>query len=451
MPDSPHRARAAVILAAGKSTRMKSTMSKVLHPLAGRPLIEWVRASAIQAGCDRIICVVGEANADVRAKAEALGMEIAVQEPQNGTGHAVLCAKRAIGDFDGDIAILFADTPLIRHQTLLSVFDALKVTDVAVLGFEAEEPGAYGRLIEKDGRLTKIVEAKDASPDELDVTLCNSGVLAASRDRLFSALDQVTNDNAKGEYYLTDVVDIMCRDGGSAKAVRGDEGEMLGVNSRADLASAHAAFQANMRRMALEDGVTLRDPDTVYFSYDTVLERDCVIGEHVVFGPGVTVKAHATIHPFSHVEGALVGEGASVGPFARLRPGAELGPEAFVGNFVEVKNTKMGRGAKASHLTYLGDAEIGERVNIGAGTVTCNYDGYFKHKTIIGDGAFIGTHTSLVAPVTVGKQSFTATGTVVTKDVPDDALMVARAEPVIKLGWAKRFHETMRKKKASKS
>lgn len=451
MPDSPHRARAAVILAAGKSTRMKSTMSKVLHPLAGRPLIEWVRASAIQAGCDRIICVVGEANADVRAKAEALGMEIAVQEPQNGTGHAVLCAKRAIGDFDGDIAILFADTPLIRHQTLLSVFDALKVTDVAVLGFEAEEPGAYGRLIEKDGRLTKIVEAKDASPDELDVTLCNSGVLAASRDRLFSALDQVTNDNAKGEYYLTDVVDIMCRDGGSAKAVRGDEGEMLGVNSRADLASAHAAFQANMRRMALEDGVTLRDPDTVYFSYDTVLERDCVIGEHVVFGPGVTVKAHATIHPFSHVEGALVGEGASVGPFARLRPGAELGPEAFVGNFVEVKNTKMGRGAKASHLTYLGDAEIGERANIGAGTVTCNYDGYFKHKTIIGDGAFIGTHTSLVAPVTVGKQSFTATGTVVTKDVPDDAMMVARAEPVIKLGWAKRFHETMRKKKASKS
>lgn len=451
MPDTDRRPRAAIILAAGKSTRMKSSMSKVLHPLANRPLIEWVRASAIEAGCDRIICVVGEANADVRAKAEALGMEIAVQEPQVGTGHAVICAKEAIGTFDGDIAILFADTPLIQAQTLLSVFDALDETDVAVLGFEAKDPGAYGRLIEADGQLTAIVEAKEATPEQLAVTLCNSGVLAAKCETLFGALDQVTNDNAKGEYYLTDVVDIICKDGGRAKAVRGDEGEMLGINSRVDLAAAHKAFQANMRRMALEDGVTLRDPETVYFSYDTVLERDCVIGEHVVFGPGVTVKSHATIHPFSHIEGAYVGEGASVGPFARLRPGAELGPDSFIGNFVEVKKTKLGRGSKASHLTYLGDADIGEGVNIGAGTVTCNYDGYFKHKTVIGNGAFIGTHTSLVAPVTVGEKAFTATGAVVTRDVPDDALFVGRADPVIKPGWAARFHAAMKKKKASKS
>lgn len=448
MTDKRTRPRAAIILAAGKSTRMKSDKSKVLHDLAGRRLIEWVRACAVDAGCERIICVVGDANADVRDAAEALSMEIAVQEPQMGTGHAVDCARNAIGaDYDGDVAVLFADTPLITTQTLHTVFEALASSDVAVLGFEAKEPGSYGRLIERDGTLEKIVEAKEASVEELAVTLCNSGVLAAQSGRLFSALKHITNKNAKGEYYLTDVIEIMRKDGGRAIAVRGDEGEMLGVNSRVDLAAAHTSFQANMRRIALEDGVTMRDPATVYFSYDTVIERDAVISENVVFGPGVTVKSGATIHPFCHIEGAVVGEGASVGPFARLRPGTELGPETFIGNFVEVKKTKMGRGSKASHLTYLGDAEIGEGSNIGAGTVTCNYDGFFKHKTTIGDGVFIGTHTSLVAPVTIGDGGFTATGAVVTKNVPADALAIARVEQINKLDWAARFRAAMRKRK----
>lgn len=448
MTDRPSRPRAAIILAAGRSTRMKSTKSKVLHDLAGLKLIEWVRTCAVEAGCERIICVVGDANQDVREAAEALSMEIAVQEPQQGTGHAVDCAKQAVGDFDGDVAVLFADTPLITTHTLNSVFDALAEADVAVLGFDAKVPGAYGRLIERNGKLEKIVEAREASVEELAVTLCNSGVLASQSGRLFQALEHVTNENAKGEYYLTDVIEIMRKGGGRAIAVRGDEGEMLGVNSRVDLAAANQSFQSHMRRMALEDGVTLRDPDTVYFSYDTVLERDSVIGENVVFGPGVTVKSGATIHPFCHIEGAIVGEGASVGPFARLRPGTDLGPDSFIGNFVEVKNTKMGRGSKASHLTYLGDADIGAGSNIGAGTVTCNYDGFFKHKTTIGEGVFIGTHTSLVAPVTIGDGGFTATGAVVTKNVPADALAIARVDQVNKLGWAARFREAMSKRKA---
>lgn len=447
VPHANKRPRAAIILAAGKSTRMKSSKSKVLHDLAGRRLIEWARACAVEAGCERIICVVGDANVDVRDAAEALSMEIAVQEPQMGTGHAVDCAKAAIGDYDGDIAVLFADTPLITTVTLNSVFEALSDADVAVLGFDAKVPGSYGRLIEASGQLDKIVEAKEASAAELAVTLCNSGVLASQSGRLFEALKQVTNENAKGEYYLTDVIEIMRKSGGRATVVRGDEGEMLGVNSRVDLAAAHKAFQANMRTMALEDGVTMRDPDTVYFSYDTVIERDAVIGEHVVFGPGVTVKSGATIQAFCHVEGAVIGEGASVGPFARLRPGTELGPDSFIGNFVEVKKTKMGRGSKASHLTYLGDAEIGDGSNIGAGTVTCNYDGFFKHKTVIGDGVFIGTHTSLVAPVTIGDGGFTATGAVVTKNVPADALAISRVPQTNKLGWAARFRDAMTKRK----
>jgi bifunctional UDP-N-acetylglucosamine pyrophosphorylase/glucosamine-1-phosphate N-acetyltransferase len=441
--------RAAIILAAGKSTRMKSAKSKVLHELAGKPLLAWVSDAARAAGCERIICVVGEANNDVRDMAEQLGLEIAVQEPQLGTGHAVLCAKTAMGDYAGHVAVLFADTPLIEVDTLCAVYDALDKADVAVLGFEAEDPGAYGRLIEAEGGLQKIVEAKEASPEELAVTLCNSGVLAARADRLFDALDKVTNENAKGEYYLTDVVEIMRASGGQAGVVRGEECEMLGVNSRVDLAAANRAFQAKKRDAVLASGVTLRDPDTVIFSHDTHIENDVVIGENVVFGPGVTVKSGAVIHPFSHIEGATIGAGASVGPFARLRPGAELGPDSFVGNFVEVKKTKMGRGSKASHLTYLGDAEIGENSNIGAGTVTCNYDGFFKHKTIIGDGAFIGTHTSLIAPVRVGDGGFTATGAVITKDVPEDALAISRVDQVNKQGWAARFRAAMQKRKSS--
>ena len=443
-----HRPRAAVILAAGKSTRMKSAKSKVLHELAGRPLLGWVYAAAKTQGCERMICVVGEANADVRAYAESLGMEIAVQEPQKGTGHAVLCAKGALEGFEGDLIVLYADTPMIRDVTLGEVFDALEDADVAVLGFEPDEPGAYGRLIEEGGKLTAIVEAKEATPEQLAVRLCNSGVMAGDCRKILAALDRVTNDNAKGEYYLTDVVELMREDGGTAKAVKGEEGEMLGVNSREDLALAHKAFQENMRAIVMGEGVTLRDPDNVYFSYDTEIAPDAVIGEQVVFGPGVSIGAHTVIHPFCHIEGTTIGEHAQIGPFARLRPGTELANRTKVGNFVETKKAVVGEGSKINHLSYIGDAELGQGVNVGAGTITCNYDGYNKHKTVIGDGAFVGTNSSLVAPVTIGKGAYLGSGGVVTDDVPDDALALGRAKQVNKDGWAARFRAAMEKRKS---
>ena len=440
------RARAAVILAAGKSTRMKSTKSKVLHELAGRPLLGWVHALATGQGVERCICVVGEANADVRAYAESLGMEIAVQEPQLGTGHAVLCAEDALGDFAGDVIVLYADTPMIAADTVARTFDSLSNHDVAVLGFEAALPNAYGRLVEAGGELQRIVEVKEANEAELEITLCNSGVMAGDRKRLFDALAEVGNDNAKGEYYLTDVVEIVRRQGGRATAVRGDEAEMLGVNSRADLATAHTAFQDNMRRLMLSEGVTLRDPSSVYFSYDTEIAPDATIGENVVFGPGVSIGAHTTIHPFCHIEGTRIGSHAQIGPFARLRPGTKLSDSTKVGNFVETKKSIVGPGSKINHLSYIGDAELGEGVNVGAGTITCNYDGFSKHKTIIGDGAFIGTNSSLVAPVTIGAGAYLGSGGTITKDVPEDALAVARAHQSNKEGWAKRFRETMKKR-----
>jgi len=403
--------RAAVILAAGKSTRMKSKFSKVLHPVGGRSMLAWVTELARSAGVTRIICVVGEGNADVRAEAERLGLDIAVQEPQRGTGHAVLCAREAVGDFEGDIAVLYADTPLIETETLANVFGALAGNaDVAVLGFEAEEPGSYGRLITKDDDLLAIVEAKEATKEQLAVSFCNSGVMAASAKHMFSALERVTDDNAKGEFYLTDIVEILRGDGKRAVAVMGDETEMLGVNSRPDLAMAEQAFQSRMRREMMESGVTLQDPKTTYFSYDTQVENDATIGANVVFGPGVKVAAHAHIHPFCHIEGATIGEGAQIGPFARLRPGTELSENTKIGNFVETKKAKVGKGSKINHLSYIGDAVLGEGVNVGAGTITCNYDGYFKYSTNIEDGAFIGTHSSLVAPVTIGKGAFLGSG-----------------------------------------
>jgi len=444
--------RAAVILAAGKSTRMKSKFSKVLHPVGGRSMLAWVTELARSAGVTRIICVVGEGNADVRAEAERLGLDIAVQEPQRGTGHAVLCAREAVGDFEGDIAVLYADTPLIETETLANVFGALAGNaDVAVLGFEAEEPGSYGRLITKDDDLLAIVEAKEATKEQLAVSFCNSGVMAASAKHMFSALERVTDDNAKGEFYLTDIVEILRGDGKRAVAVMGDETEMLGVNSRPDLAMAEQAFQSRMRREMMESGVTLQDPKTTYFSYDTQVENDATIGANVVFGPGVKVAAHAHIHPFCHIEGATIGEGAQIGPFARLRPGTELSENTKIGNFVETKKAKVGKGSKINHLSYIGDAVLGEGVNVGAGTITCNYDGYFKYTTNIEDGAFIGTHSSLVAPVTIGKGAFLGSGGVVTKDVPEGALALARAEQVNKAGWADRYHKAQKARKEKKS
>lgn len=434
--------RAAVILAAGKSTRMKSSRSKVLHDVGGRSMLAWVAALARSVGVDQIVCVVGEANEDVRAAAEDLGLNIAVQEPQLGTGHAVLAAKGALEDFDGDVAVLYADTPLIKTDTLESVFTALNTSsDIAVLGFEPDDPGAYGRLITQDGELQAIVEAKDATPEQLTVRLCNSGVMAASKTDMFAGLSKVGNENAKGEYYLTDLVGILKSEGKRASAVKADATEVLGVNSRPDLAEAEAAFQHRMRESLMAAGVTLRDPATTYFAYDTDIAADAEIGANVVFGPGVTINAHAIIHPFCHLEGATIGAGAQIGPFARLRPGTEMGAGSKAGNFVETKKAKVGTGSKINHLTYIGDAVIGEGANIGAGTITCNYDGYFKHQTVIGDGAFVGSNSSLVAPVTIGAGAYLGSGGVITQDVPDDALAVARSKQVIKDGWGARYRK----------
>ena len=447
--------RAAIILAAGKSTRMKSAKSKVLHHVGGRSLLAWVADLARQAGADKIICVVGEHNQDVRAAAESLGLDIAVQEPQNGTGHAVLCAKTALGDFDGDMIVLCADAPLIRAQTISDVFDSLEEgADVAVLGFVPEVAGAYGRLITQGGALLKIVEAKEANAEELAVTLCNSGIMAGNAAAMYDALAMVTNDNAKGEYYLTDVVEIARGQGRKIAAVTAaDPDEVLGVNSRADLALAEGAFQSRMRAQMLERGVTLRDPATTYFSHDTRIAADADIGANVVFGPGVSIASHAVIHPFCHLEGADIGARALIGPFARLRPGTVMGQGSKAGNFVETKAAMIGKGSKINHLSYIGDAEIGENANIGAGTITCNYDGFNKHKTKIGDGVFVGSNSSLVAPITLGAGAYLGSGGVVTKDVPADALAVARAQQVNKEGWATRYRtaQTARKNKRQKS
>lgn len=442
--------RAAIILAAGKSTRMKSSRSKVLHPIGGRPMIDWVTALARGAGVEKIVCVVGEGNADVRAAAEAQGLDIAIQEPQQGTGHAVQCAKAALSGFEGQVVVLYADTPLISNETLSRVFDAFDTHALAVLGFEPEDPAAYGRLVTNGSELEAIVEAKECSEEQLKIRLCNSGVVAASAADLFSACDRVTNDNIKGEYYLTDIVEILRGDGKSATVVHASETEVLGVNDRTDLAQAEAAFQASMRTSAMTAGVSLKHPETVFFSYDTVLENDVTVDANVVFGPGVTVRRGAIIHAFCHLEGADVGEGANIGPYARLRPGTKLSEQTKVGNFVETKKAVVGKGSKINHLSYVGDAELGEGVNVGAGTITCNYDGYNKHKTTIGDGAFVGSNSSLVAPVTIGAGAFLGSGGVVTNDVPSDALALARSKQVNKDGWGARFRAVQEKLKAKK-
>ncbi len=437
------RARAAIILAAGHGTRMKSSLSKVLHHVGGRPMMEWTIALARDLGCDKIIVVVGAHNPDAKVRAEAaLGTgSTALQDPPRGTAHAVNCASEALKGFEGDAIILYADTPLISTSTAMGVFDALEGgASVAVLGFEAADAGGYGRLIlGADGGLDAIVEAKEATPAQLAVTLCNSGVLAASADLLLELLADVKDDNAKGEFYLTDVVGLARARGLKAAVSHGQEDEMLGVNSRVELAQAESQFQARRRMQAMLDGVTLVAPQTVMFSYDTVVGNDVVVEANVVFGTKVIVESGATIRAFSHLEGCIVRKGASVGPFARIRPGSDIGENAFIGNFVEVKNTVMAKGAKASHLTYLGDASVGEKANIGAGTVTCNYDGFFKHKTIIGAGAFVGSDTMLVAPVTIGDGAMTGSGSTITKDVPAGALAVERSDQRNIDGWATKF------------
>ncbi len=447
------RAIALIVLAAGAGTRMNSDLPKPLHPLGGVPLV----AHALEAGRalepSRIVVVTGHGAEAVEAAVTAHAPEaICVrQTEQLGTGHAVLQAAQALEGFGGDALVLYADTPFISATTLQEMRAARVKHDVVVLGFDAAEPGRYGRLILEGDELVKIVEAKDASPAELAVSTCNSGLLAADAQVLMRLLGQVTDDNAAGEFYLTDVPGLARADGLSATAILCDEAETLGINSRAELAAAEAAFQTNRRSALLEDGVTLLAPETVFLSLDTVIGRDAVIEQNVVFGPGVTVESGARIRAFSHLEGCHVSGGAIVGPYARLRPGAELGNSSRIGNFVEIKAAQIGEGAKVNHLTYIGDAEIGDGTNIGAGTVTCNYDGVMKHKTVVGKNAFIGSDTMLVAPVTVGDNAMTASGSVVTENVPDGALALGRSKQVNKPGLATKLMARLRAIKAQKT
>jgi bifunctional UDP-N-acetylglucosamine pyrophosphorylase/glucosamine-1-phosphate N-acetyltransferase len=444
-------ATALIILAAGQGSRMQSDLPKVLHRVAGAPLL----AHALRAGDalepDRTIVVAGHGAEQVEAALEQItGNTITVrQTEQLGTAHAVDQARAAMAGFDGDVIVLYGDTPFVTEDTLRAMQAARgNGADIVVLGFRAAEPGRYGRLIATGDTLERIVEAKDATPDELAVTLCNSGVIAASATVLFDLVAQVGNANAAGEYYLTDVVGLATARGLSARIVTCPEAETMGVNTRMDLAAAEAAFQTRARRDAMENGATLTAPETVFFAHDTYLGRDVIIEPNVVFGPGVTIESGAHIRAFSHLEGCHVSEGCIVGPYARLRPGAELDRGVRVGNFVEIKEASIAEGAKVNHLSYIGDADIGPEANIGAGTITCNYDGVFKHRTQIGARAFIGTNTSLVAPVSVGHDAMTAAGSVITADVPDGALAIARAAQNTKVGLARRMMDRLLAAKA---
>jgi bifunctional UDP-N-acetylglucosamine pyrophosphorylase/glucosamine-1-phosphate N-acetyltransferase len=445
---------AAIILAAGMGTRMKSDLHKVLHPIAGRPMLLHLIDGVQALDASRIVVVAGARREQVEAAVTPLGVEVAIQAEQLGTGHAVQQAESALAGFEGDVLILYGDVPLVSTATMARMIERLRgdgEPSVVVLGFRPANAAAYGRVIaDKDGRIAKIVEYKDASADERAVTLCNSGLMAVRSVDLFRLLAQVTNDNAAGEYYLTDLAELAVKDGRGAVVVETAADEVAGVNSRAELAAVDASWQEKRRVQAMAEGATLVDPASVWFSFDTQVGRDVLIEPNVFFGPGVSVADGATIHGFSHIEGATIGAGAEVGPYARLRPGAVLGEKSKVGNFVEVKKAVLGKGAKANHLTYLGDAEIGAGANIGAGTITCNYDGFFKYKTVIGEGAFIGSNSALVAPVTIGAGAIVGAGSTVTKDVEPDALRLVRPDQQTKSGWAKRFREMMAAKKAGK-
>lgn len=441
---------AAVILAAGHGTRMKSALPKVMHEIGGRAMIAHVIDGANGLSPDVMTVVIGDHAPEVGAFAKSVDSKIsvAVQTPPQGTAHAVLQAMPSLESFSGAVIVLYADTPLVTPDTLRAL--ASKITEgaaVAVLGFTPDEPGAYGRLKRDEaGALAAIVEAKDASPQELEIRVCNSGVMAIESDFLKARLKDIDNNNAKSEFYLTDIVALARADGKTCAIIEADAEEVLGVNSRVELAEAEAVFQNRMRKTAMEDGATLYDPASVYFSHDTQIGKDVAIGQNVVFGPGVSIADNVEIKAFSHLEGANVASGAVVGPFARLRPGADLGQGSKVGNFVEVKKAQLGKGAKVNHLSYIGDAEVGAGANIGAGTITCNYDGYGKYKTVIGDNAFVGSNSSLVAPVTIGDGAYVGSGSVITKDVAPDDLAVARGRQAVIKGWAARFRKTHEKK-----
>jgi len=446
--------RAAVILAAGQGTRMRSPTPKVLHKVGGRTLLDRAIDTAEALTCSQIVVVAGAHSPAVAAHARArLGDDaVVIQDPPLGTGHAVRAAERALAGFSGDVLVAYADTPLLDADAVAPLFEArARGADLAVLGFYAADPSAYGRLILGAGEaLERIVEAKDASAEELRIAACNSGVLAGPAALLFELLGEVRNDNAKGEYYLTDVVGLARGRTLKVTAVFVDEAKVLGVNAQAELAAAEAAFQAARRAKALADGVTMPAPDTVMFAFDTQLEPGVTVEPYVVFAPGVAVRGGAVIRAFSHLEGAVVEAGAIVGPYARLRPGANVGTGAHVGNFVEIKQATLEEGVKVNHLSYIGDGSIGARTNVGAGTIFCNYDGFDKFQTHIGPDAFIGSNTALVAPVRVGAGAMTGSGSVITRDVPDDALALGRGVQVEKPNWAAQFRALKREARSSK-
>ena len=442
---------AAIVLAAGLGTRMESRLPKVLHPLAGRPMIGHLMETLAGMDLERIVVVVGD---DMEAVAEAVAPHpTVVQKERLGTGHAVRTACEAVDGFDGTVLVLYADAPLISVETLTRMIEARRAAPrpaVVVLGFRPSDPGPYGRLIVgADGTLQAIVEAGDATPGQGAIALCNAGVMAIDGRPLPGLLARIGTDNAKGEVYLTDIVAMARGDGLTCAVVEGDEAELIGVNSRADLARAEAVVQQRLRAAAMAGGATLADPETVYFSHDTRLGRDVTVGPHVVFGPGVAVGDDVEIRAFCHIEGARIATGARIGPFARLRPGADIAAEAHIGNFVEIKNATVETGAKINHLAYVGDSRVGAKANVGAGTITCNYDGFAKHHTDIGAGAFIGSNTALVAPVTVGDGAIIGAGSVITGDVAADALALTRADQEELKGWAKRFRGRRSGRKAA--
>jgi bifunctional UDP-N-acetylglucosamine pyrophosphorylase/glucosamine-1-phosphate N-acetyltransferase len=442
---------AAVVLAAGAGTRMKSALPKVLHAIAGRPMVNHVLANLAPLGAAPVVVVVAPGMESV-AKAVA-PLATAIQDKQLGTGHAVLAARSALGEINGDLLIIYGDTPLISTATLQRLVERRRAVDkpaVVVLGMRTSE-GEYGRLVvDAKGNLDAIVEHAEATAEQRAIGLCNSGVVAVDGKRIWDLLAGIGKANSKGEYYLTDIVALARAHGFGAAALEAPLDELQGINSRAELAAAEAAVQASLRRRAMAEGATLTDPSTVWFSHDTKLGRDVLIGPNVVFGPHVDVADDVEILAFCHLVGARIEKGAVIGPFARLRPGSVIGAGARIGNFVETKNTQIAAGAKANHLSYLGDAKVGERANVGAGTITCNYDGFGKYETVIGAGAFIGSNTALCAPVTVGEGAFVAAGSVITRDVAPGALAVARGRQTEKPGWVTAFRQLKEKMKKAR-
>ncbi len=448
-------ARAAVILAAGQGTRMKSALPKVLHKVGGRTLLDRVIDTVQATGCERIVVVVGNHSPAVRdLVVRRLGEgAVAVQDPPLGTGHAVLAAKAALADFDGDVLVTGGDCPLLQPSDLDPLF-AMRAagTPLALLGFKPADALLYGRLIASaEGHVLRIVEPKDASPDELAVKSCYAGMLCADRARLFGWLEQLTNDNKKGEYYLTQVVAIATDEEHVVRVHYAPESAVMGTDTPMQLAQAEQYFQQGRRAHFLGTGVTMLAPDTVHFSWDTKIEAGVQIEPFVVFAPGVQIETGAVIRAFSHLEGARVGPGALIGPYARLRPGADIGEDVHIGNFVEVKKVKLGKGAKANHLSYLGDGTVGAGANIGAGTIFCNYDGFDKFDTHVGEGAFIGSNTAIVAPRSIGAGAMTGSGSVIVEDVPANALALTRVGQVNKPDWAENFRTQKRAARASKA